>query len=36
MKITKLETLRLAECRGCELLPELWKRKDAVVRASPA
>jgi L-alanine-DL-glutamate epimerase-like enolase superfamily enzyme len=21
---------------GCELLPELWKRKDAVVRASPA
>jgi L-alanine-DL-glutamate epimerase-like enolase superfamily enzyme len=21
---------------GCELLPELWKRKDAVVRVSPA
>ena len=36
MKITKLETLRLAECLGGELLPEPWKRKDAVVRASPA
>ena len=21
---------------GCELLPELWRRKDAVVRVSPA
>jgi hypothetical protein len=21
---------------GCELLPEVWKRKDAVIRVSPA